>query len=89
MIILQHIEHRLANTDELIKLQIRLMEMTSKVRGVTLLDIYFPTEKDEVVIALDCESEEKYLEWRKICPPPDGAYNGYEVWMTKAEKFLP
>jgi len=30
--------------------------------------------KDEFVLVLECKSEDKYLEWRDICPPPFGAY---------------
>lgn len=89
MIILNHVEHEIKSTDELVKLQIHLMETTSRVDGVILIDIYFPAETNEFIIALDCESEEKYLEWCRISPSPDGAKNWHEIWMTKAEKLLP
>ena len=88
MIILKHVEHEIRDTDELIKLQIHLMEASSKIDGVILLDIYFPAEKEEFVIALDCESEEKYISWNEICPSPDGANDWYEIWLTKADKFI-
>jgi hypothetical protein len=40
------------------------------------------------VLFLECESEGKYIEWRKICPPPPGATDWYEVFLTKDE-YLP
>lgn len=58
MIITKHVEHHPVNADEIVKLQIDRIGTTSKVDGVTLLDIHFPEEKDEFFIALDRESEE-------------------------------
>jgi hypothetical protein len=44
--------------------------------------------KTEFIIILDCSNEEKYLEWRDICPPPPGANDWYDVLMNKEEYLL-
>ena len=36
---------------------------------------------------MNCINEDKYLEWRDICPPPPGAKDWYEVLLTKDEHF--
>jgi hypothetical protein len=63
------------------------MKTTSQVEGVTYKDIYFVKGKKEVVLLLECESKENYRRWRKICPPPQGAKDFYEVLLTKDEYF--
>jgi len=60
-----------------------LKETTSQVEGISLKDIYFPKEKNEFVLVLECISEDRYLEWREICPPPSEASDWYEVLLTK------
>ena len=37
-----------------------------------------------IIITLN---EEKYLEWREICPPPPGANDWYEILLTRDEHF--
>ncbi len=64
-----------------------LRETTSKIEGLKLKDIYFPKGKDEFILALDCVSEDSYLEWREICPPPPGANDWYEVLLSRNEQF--
>jgi len=62
-----------------------LGETTSKVEGVVLEDILFPAGKNEFVLAMDCASENDYLEWREICPPPPGADDWHEIFLTREE----
>ncbi len=87
MLFLKHVEYEIPNTTELESLLTHLRETTSRVDGVTFQDIYFVRGKKEFVLFLGCESEEKYLEWREICPPPPGAKDWYEVLLTKDEHF--
>lgn len=62
-------------------------ETASRVEGAEFNDVYFPKNKDEFVLVMDCVSEEKYLLWRKTCPPPAGAKDWYEVFLTKEERY--
>jgi hypothetical protein len=87
MIILKHVEHEIKDKDELERLMNHLKDTTSQVDGVELKDIYFPKDKNEFVLMMDCISEEKYMEWREICPPPPGARDWYEVFLTRDEHF--
>ena len=87
MIILKHVEHKIKDPDELENLLSHVRETTSKVDGVEFKDIYFPKGKDEFILAMDCTNEDKYLEWRDICPPPLGAKDWYEVLLSKDEYF--
>lgn len=87
MLVLKHVEYEIADTTELENLLIHLRKTTSQVEGVSNKDIYFVKGKKEFVLFLECESEEKYLEWREICPPPPGAKDWYEVLLTKDEHF--
>ena len=88
MLILKHVEYEIADTASLEDLLAHLGETTSQVEGVTFKDIYFMEDKKEFVLFLECDSEEKYLEWREICPPPPGANDWYEVLLTKEEHFV-
>lgn len=87
MVVLKHVLHTIKDSNELEKLLHHLKETTSKVDGVEFKEIYFPRDKDEFVLALTCITEEKYLAWREICPPPPGAKDWYEVMYTKNERF--
>ena len=87
MIILKHVEYRIKESEELGNLLSHLRETTSRVDGVEFKDIYFPIGKDEFILAIDCISEDQYLEWRDICPPPPGAKDWYEVLLSKDEYF--
>ncbi len=87
MIVLKHVEYKLKDLSELESLLNHLDETTSKVPGITLKDIYFPKGKDEFVLVMDCTTEDRYLEWREICPPPPGAKDWHEVFFTKDECF--
>ncbi|MGO8945704.1 MAG: hypothetical protein ACLQJ7_18775 [Syntrophobacteraceae bacterium] len=87
MIILKHVEHRIKDEAQLEWLLKHLDETTSKVEGITLQDIFFPKAKEEFVLILECNTEDSYLEWREICPPPPGAKDWYEVLLTKDEHF--
>jgi len=87
VIILKHVEFKIKDTDELERLMNHLRDTTSKIDGLELKDIYFPKDKDEFILALDCVSEDKYLEWREICPPPPGANDWYEILFSKNERF--
>jgi len=88
MIILKHVQYKIKDSSELEMLLSHLRKTTSKVEGVEFKDIYFPEGKDEFVLVMKCVSEDKYLEWREICPPPPGAKDWYEVLLTKDEYFL-
>ncbi len=87
MLILKHVEYEIAGRSQLESLLLHLRDTTSKVDGVILKDIYFKKDKKEFILFLECENEERYLEWREICPPPPGAKDWYEVLMTKEEHF--
>jgi hypothetical protein len=87
MIILKHVEHEIRDGNELSSLLAHLDETTAKVPGVAISGIWFPRGKREFVLVMDCTSEDKYLEWREICPPPPGAGDWYEVLLTKEERF--
>jgi len=87
MIILKHVEYKIKDSSELEGLLGHLRETTSKVDGVEFKDIFFPKGKDEFVLMMDCINEDKYLEWRDICPPPPGAKDWYEVLLSKDEQF--
>jgi hypothetical protein len=87
MLILKHVEHELRDVTELNGLLAHLEKTTSKIDGVKLKNIYFPIDKNEFILFLNCESEAKYLEWREICPPPPGANDWYEILLTKDEHF--
>ncbi len=87
MIILKHVEHQIEDFDEFENLLSHVRKTTSKVDGVEFKDIYFPKGKDEFILAMDCTNEDKYLEWRDICPPPLGAKDWYEVLLSKDEYF--
>ncbi len=87
MLVLKHVEYEITGRDQLESLISHLRETTLKVDGVTFNDIYFKKDKKEFILFLECESEEKYLKWREICPPPPGAKDWYEVLMSKEEHF--
>jgi len=87
MIILKHVEYKIKDLRELENLLIHLRETTSKIDGIEFKDIYFPKGKDEFVLVMQCVSEDKYLEWREICPPPPGIKDWYEVLLIKDEHF--
>jgi hypothetical protein len=87
LIILKHVEHKIKDKNELERLLSHLGETTSRIDGVELKDIYFPKDKDEFVLLLECIGEDKYLEWREICPPPTGANDWYEVLLLRDEHF--
>jgi hypothetical protein len=87
MIILKHVEYGIKDFRELKGLLSHLRKTTLKVDGVELKDIYFPKGKDEFILVMECITEEKYLEWRAICPPPLGAKDWYEVMLLEDERF--
>lgn len=87
MLILKHVEFEIGEVTQLESLLSHLRETTSQIQGVTFKNIYFAKAKKEFVLLLDCESEQKYLKWREICPPPPGAKDWYEILLTKEEYF--
>lgn len=87
MLVIKHVEDEIADTTELESLLTHLRKTTSQVEGITYSDIYFVKGKKKFVLFLGCESEEKYLEWREICPPPPGAKDWCEVLFTKDKHF--
>jgi hypothetical protein len=87
MLILKHVEHEIKDVTELNGLLAHLKKTTSEIDGVALTNIYFNKGKKEFILFLECESEEKYLEWREICPPPSGANDWYEILLTGDEHF--
>lgn len=68
MIILKHVEYKIKDSGELERLLSHFRETTSKVDAVELKDIYFLKGRDEFILTMDCVNEDKYLEWRDICP---------------------
>ena len=86
MIILKHIKYKIKDVAELEGLLSHLDETTSKVEGISLQEIFFPKDKEEFVLILDCKTEEIYREWREICPPP-GANDWHEVFLTRNKHF--
>ncbi|MFQ6061291.1 MAG: hypothetical protein ACE5KV_08395 [Thermoplasmata archaeon] len=87
MLILKNVEYDIRDIAQLESLLGRLHKTTSQVEGVEYKDIYFVRGKREFVLFLECESEEKYLEWREICPLPPGARDWYEILLAKSEYF--
>jgi hypothetical protein len=87
MLILKHVEFEIADAAQLEGLLGHLKATTSEVEGIKFRDIYFVKNKKEFVLFLECDSEEKYLAWRKICPPPPGAKDWYEILFTREEHF--
>ena len=87
MIELKHVGYNLRDSNELKSLLTHLKQTTSQIDGVVLKEIYFPKGKGEFVLLLECVSEEKYIEWREICPPPPGASDWYKILLTKEEQF--
>ena len=87
MLILKHVEYEIADITQLESLLSHLKETTSQIDGITFNYIYFKKDKREFVLFLECESEEKYLKWRKICPLPQGAKDWYEILLNKEEKY--
>ena len=87
IIILKHVQYKIKDSTELENLLSHLRETTLKVDGVEFKNIYFLNGKDEFILVMDCISEDKYLKWRDICPPPPGAKDWYEVLLTKDEHF--
>jgi hypothetical protein len=87
MLILKHVEFEITDIAQLENLMEHLKETTAQIEGVKLINIYFVKDKKEFVLFLDCDSEEKYLEWRTICPPPPGAKDWYQILLSKDEHF--
>jgi hypothetical protein len=87
MIVLKHVEHSIGDVSELDRLCIHLQDTTSRVPGIALKDILFLRDRDEFVLLLECKDEESYQEWREICPPPPGARDWYEVYLSREEQF--
>lgn len=87
MLILKHVEFEIVDNAQLGSLLGHLKETTSQIQGIRFNDIYFMKDKKEFVLFLECDNEEKYLEWRKICPPPTGGKDWYEILLTKKEHF--
>jgi hypothetical protein len=81
------VEYKISDTAELKRLIDHLTKTTANIEGIKLNNIYFPKYKKEFVLFLECQEEKTYLDWRKICPPPDGANDWYEVFLNKEEKF--
>jgi len=87
MIILKHVEYKIKDFSELKNLLRHIRETISKVDGIEFKDIYFPKGKNEFILIIDCSNEDKYLEWRDICPPPPDSKDWYEILLTKHEQF--
>jgi hypothetical protein len=85
---LKHVEYEIPDNNQLKMLIDHLNETTTEIAGIEFRNIFFPRNKKEFVLFLECEEEKAYLEWRKICPPPDGANDWFEIFLTKEENFL-
>lgn len=87
MLILKHVEYEIKDVTQLEGLLSHLKKTTSQVEGVAFKDICFVKGGKEFVLFMECESEEKYHRWRRICPPPPGAVDWHEVFLSRAEHF--
>ncbi len=85
MLFLKHVGYEIRESAQLESLLEHLRQTTSQIEGVTFKEIYFVKGKKEFVLFLECDSEEKYHEWREICPPPVGAKDWYEILLNKVE----
>ncbi len=85
MLFLKHVGYEIRESAQLESLLEHLRQTTSQIEGVTFKEIYFVKGKKEFVLFLECDSEEKYREWREICPPPVGAKDWYEILLNKVE----
>ena len=87
MLILKHVEYEIRDRNQLEDLLAHVRKTASQIGGVVLKDIYFVKGKKEFVLFFECASEQKYLEWREICPPPPGARDWHEILLFKDEYF--
>ncbi len=87
MVVLKHVDYEITGIAQLENLETHLRQTTAEVEGVSYKEIFFIKGKKQFVLYLECESEEKYLEWREICPPPPGAKDWYEVLLSREEYF--
>lgn len=87
MLILKHVGFEIPDNDQLNHLIAHIQKTTSQIGGIKFNDILFPKNKKEFVLFLECENEEIYHRWRKICPPPPGAEDWYEAFISKEDKF--
>ncbi len=87
MLILKHVAFEMKSAVQVDNLLAHIEETTSQVEGVTFNGIYFVKDQSEFVLFLESDSENKYLEWREICPPPPGAKDWYEILLTKEEQL--
>lgn len=87
MLILKHVEFDVRSRDQLNNLLSHIEETASQVDGIIFKNIYFVKDKKEFVLFMESKDEQKYHEWRKICPPPPGASDWYEVFQTRDELF--
>jgi hypothetical protein len=67
LLILKHVKYGITDFRELKSLLSPLRKTISKIDGVEFKDIYFPKDKDEFILVLECIHEKKYLEWKTIC----------------------
>ena len=87
MLVLKHVEYRISDTAELKMLTDHIKKTTTDIDGIEFINIYFPKNKEEFVLFLECEEENVYLDWRNICPPPNGANDWYEIFLNTEENF--
>ncbi|MHA2034959.1 MAG: hypothetical protein ACW98X_00910 [Promethearchaeota archaeon] len=87
MLVLKHVEYEIADIAQLEMLTDHLNKTTAQINGIKFINIYFPINKKEFVLFLECENASVYHEWRKICPPPDGANDWFEMFLSKEENF--
>jgi hypothetical protein len=87
VLILKHVECEISNTAQLKALTDHLNKTTNQIDGIKLIDIFFPKNRKNFVLFLECEEETTYHNWRKICPPPNGATDWFEIFLTKEENF--
>ncbi len=87
MLILKHVEYEIPDLNQLNLLLEHINQISSKIEGISFTDIFFSKNGKEFVLLLESESEEVYLNWRKICPPPSGTRDWYDVYLSKKESF--
>ena len=72
-------ERKQKSPDEIVKRMIELAEKSYNCSQIMM--IMAPEQEGKQ----NADREEKYLEWREICPPPPGAKDWYEILLTKEE----
>jgi hypothetical protein len=86
-IFLKHFKYGMENFHELKSLLCQLRKTTSKVDGIEFNRFYFLKGKEKFSLVTECINDEKYLDWRAVCPPTPGTKEWHEVRLLEDENF--